>query len=67
MMLPKLGGVCVLRTVKDSPLSSLSQTNEAKLIGERAATYQEKSALDLNGGSDALIKLVQALAGRGLD
>jgi CheY-like chemotaxis protein len=62
MMLPKLGGVNVLRALKNDPLtakipvivlSGLSQMNEAKLLSEGAAAYLEKSSLGLDTGSDA--------------
>lgn len=70
MMLPKLGGVNVLRALKENAvtanipvivLSGLSQTNEAKLLGEGAAAYLEKSALGLEAGSDALTQAVRVV------
>jgi DNA-binding response OmpR family regulator len=73
MMLPKVGGVNVLRALKKNALtanipvivlSGLSQTNEAKLRGEGAAVYLEKSALGLEAGSDALTQTVRAVLSR---
>src|ERR1700722_9299997 len=55
MLLPKLGGVEVLRTLKRDPLtkdipvialSGLPQSNEAKLRREGAVSYLEKSRLE---------------------
>ena len=57
MMLPKLSGPEVLRALKKDPLTtsipvivltSLSQKNEEKLLGEGAEAYFEKSSLDLD-------------------
>jgi CheY-like chemotaxis protein len=65
MMLPKLGGQEVLRALKKDPvtasipvivLSSLAQSNEAKLMQEGAAAYFEKSKL---AHTDLLIDLVK--------
>jgi CheY-like chemotaxis protein len=55
MLLPKLGGVEVLRALKRDPvtktipvivLSGLPVSNEAKLIREGAASYLEKARLE---------------------
>ena len=55
MLMPKLGGVEVLRALKKNPLtksipvialSSLTQANEAKLRREGAVSYLEKSRLE---------------------
>ena len=55
MLLPKLGGVEVLRALKHDPvakkipviaLSGLPQSNEAKLMREGAVSYVEKSRLE---------------------
>ena len=55
MLLPKLGGVEVLRALKRDPvtknipviaLSGLPQSNEAKLRREGAVSYLEKSRLE---------------------
>ena len=55
MLLPKLGGVEVLRSLKKLPatkqipviaLSSLPRSNEAKLLREGAVSYLEKTRLE---------------------
>jgi CheY-like chemotaxis protein len=55
MLLPKMGGVEVLRSLKSDPatrqipviaLSGLPQSNEAKLLKEGAVSYLEKSRLE---------------------
>ena len=55
MLLPKLGGVEVLRSLKQDPvtkeipviaLSGLPRSNEAKLMREGAVSYLEKSSLE---------------------
>jgi CheY-like chemotaxis protein len=55
MLLPKLGGVEVLRSLKENPvtknipviaLSGLPRSNEAKLMREGAVSYLEKSSLE---------------------
>jgi CheY-like chemotaxis protein len=67
MLLPKLGGPEVLRALRSNPataaipvvvLSSLPQTNEKKLKGEGAVAYVEKSRLDLDNDSEALVQMV---------
>jgi len=67
MLLPKIGGAQVLRALQSDPvtaktpvvvLSSLPQSNERKLKGEGAVAYFEKSKLDLENDSEALIRLV---------
>jgi two-component system, cell cycle response regulator DivK len=67
MMLPKMGGPQVLESLKKDPrtsaipvivLSSLSQTNEAKLKQQGAAAYLEKSKLGLENSSNALAAAV---------
>ncbi len=67
MLLPKLGGPEVLRTLRNDPatanipivvLSSLPQINEQKLKGEGATAYFEKSRLDLDNDSEALLQIV---------
>jgi CheY-like chemotaxis protein len=64
MLLPKLGGVEVLRTLKQAPitkqipiiaLSALPRSNEAKLLREGAVSYLEKSRLD---DSDVLLQAI---------
>jgi len=55
MMIPKISGPDVLKALKENPatthipvivLSSLSQQNEERLIGQGAAAYFEKSTLE---------------------
>jgi CheY-like chemotaxis protein len=64
LLLPKLGGVEVLRTLKQNPmtkaipviaLSGLPQSNEAKLRSEGAVSYVEKSRLE---DPDALLDAI---------
>jgi CheY-like chemotaxis protein len=73
MMLPKISGPDVLKTLKANPatmdipvivLSSLSQKNEEKLLSEGAAAYFEKSTLDLDKCSDRLTAVIQTTLGR---
>jgi CheY-like chemotaxis protein len=68
MMLPKLSGPDVLKALKSNPatkdipvivLSSLSQRNEEKLLGEGAAAYFEKSTLELDKSSDRLATVIK--------
>lgn len=68
MLLPKLGGPEVLHALKQDQttaripvivLSSLSQTNSAKLKGEGAADYFEKSRLTADElGAEAFVETV---------
>jgi CheY-like chemotaxis protein len=69
MLLPRMGGEQVLRALRQDPatmgipvvvLSSLSQSNAAKLKEEGAVAYLEKSKLDLTTGGDSLVCLVRA-------
>jgi two-component system, OmpR family, phosphate regulon response regulator PhoB len=64
MLLPKLGGIEVLRALKQYSgtrnipviaLSGLPRSNEAKLIREGAVSYLEKSSLE---NSEALLQAV---------
>jgi two-component system, OmpR family, phosphate regulon response regulator PhoB len=73
MMLPKISGPEVLRTLKANPatknipvvvLTSLSQRNEEKLIHEGAIAYFEKSALELDKSSDRLAATVETVLRR---
>ena len=73
MMLPKIGGLDVLRALKKNPatmhipvvvLTSLSQKNEEKLLHEGAAAYFEKSALGLDQSSDRLAATVETVLAR---
>jgi CheY-like chemotaxis protein len=68
MMLPKLSGPQLLQALKQDPrtshipvivLSSLPQSNEAKLKKDGAALYLEKSA-DGNAGAAALVQAIGA-------
>lgn len=68
MMLPRLSGPQVLRTLKQDTgtasipvivLSSLPQANESKLSDEGAAKYFEKSRLDIEHGCKEFTALVQ--------
>jgi CheY-like chemotaxis protein len=72
MMLPKLGGLDVLRMLKtdantkDIPvivLTSLSERNKEKLLREGAAAYVEKSSTLLENNSTALLQAVTAVIG----
>jgi len=68
MLLPKLGGPEVLQALKQDQataripvivLSGLSQTNSAKLKGEGAADYFEKSRLTADElGAEAFVEVV---------
>ena len=73
MMLPKISGTEVLKALKANPatmhipvivLTSLSQVNEGKLLEAGAAAYLEKSALDLDKGSDRLALTIETALGR---
>jgi two-component system phosphate regulon response regulator PhoB len=64
MLLPKLGGVAVLRALKQNrvteqipviALSGLPRSNEAKLMREGAVSYLEKSNL---GDSEILLQAI---------
>jgi len=68
MLLPKLGGQQVLQALRIDPvtasipvvvLSSLPQTNAAKLMKEGAAAYFEKSKLDLDQNAESLLQIVK--------
>jgi len=67
MLLPKVGGPEILRTLKGNPatanvpvvvLSSLPQKNAEKLMQEGATAYFEKSKLELDKNSSALLQVV---------
>ena len=73
MLLPKLGGPEVLRALKNTAataaipvivLTSLSQKNEEKLLGEGAEAYFEKATLDLDKNSDRLTETVEKVLSR---
>jgi len=74
MLLPKMGGELVLRSLKQDPattnvpvivVSSLSQNNAEKLKDEGAIAYVEKSKLDLMTGGENLLRLVNAVLRKG--
>ena len=73
MMLPKLDGLGVLRSLKhdsqtaDIPvivLSGLGQQNEAKLKKEGAAAYFTKSDSLLENNSQTLLRVVESILGK---
>jgi CheY-like chemotaxis protein len=73
MMLPKMSGPEVLKALKANPvtmhipvivLTSLSQRNEEKLLGDGAAAYFEKSSLDLEKNPDRLAAAVETVLRR---
>jgi CheY-like chemotaxis protein len=70
LMLPKLPGPQLLRALKQDPhtaripvivLSSLPQSNEAKLKSEGAAAYFEKSQLGIENGSIGLLRAITSV------
>ncbi len=70
MLLPKMGGELVLRSLKLDPTtasipvivaSSLPQKNAEKLKNEGAIVYIEKSKLDLATGGEQFLRLVNAV------
>ncbi len=70
LMLPKIGGPEVLRALRNDPatasvpvivLSSLAQTNEAKLLQEGATAYFEKSKMDLKRNAGSLLQVVKRM------
>ncbi len=70
MLLPKLDGELVLRSLKQDPttasipvivVSSLPQSNAEKLKNEGATIYIEKSKLDLITSGEKLLWLVNAV------
>jgi CheY-like chemotaxis protein len=70
MLLPKLTGPEVLRSLKTTPktarvpiivLSSLPQSNERTLRKDGATAYIEKSALGLHQNSELLIRTVKKI------
>lgn len=72
MLLPKLSGPEVLRSLKNNPstaavpvvvLSSLPQSNEARLKKDGATAYFDKSRLGLQQSSDTLVHLVRRVLG----
>ena len=72
MMLPGLDGTCVLKALKQDPLTAsipvivltgLSQRNEAKLKQAGAAAYIEKASLGLDKSAETLISIVENAVG----
>ena len=72
MMLPKLSGPQLLQALKQDPrtspipvvvLSSLPQSNEAKLKKDGAAFYLEKSGGGAETGAGALIQAIESVLG----
>lgn len=70
LMLPKLPGLEVLRKLRSDPetasipvmvISSLSQANDHKLLGEGATLYFEKSRLLLDRGPDNFVQAVNGV------
>jgi CheY-like chemotaxis protein len=68
LMLPKLSGLDVLRTLKADPLvkhipvivlSGLGQANEAKLLKEGAAAFFVKTEKSLEDNSAALVQGIE--------
>lgn len=70
MMLPKMSGPDVLHALRKNPptaripvmvLTSLSQSNEERLINEGATAYFEKSLLTLDKGSGPFLEAVEKM------
>jgi len=70
MLLPKLSGPEVLRSLRTNPqtsrvpivvLSSLPQTNEPQLKKDGATAYLDKSTLGLHEHSESLIQIVKRI------
>jgi CheY-like chemotaxis protein len=70
LMLPKLSGQALLHALKQDSrtaaipvivLSSLPQSNEAKLKSEGAAAYFEKSKLEVEDGSAGLVHAIESV------
>jgi CheY-like chemotaxis protein len=70
MMLPGLDGLSVLKALKLDPLtaripvivlSGLSQKNEARLKGDGAAAFIEKSTLDLENNTNVLLDSIEGV------
>ena len=73
MLLPKLSGPDVLVALKKDPLTrsiavvvmtGMSQKNAARLQGDGAAGFLEKSALELEKGSDKLLAAVREIVAK---
>lgn len=70
MLLPKLSGPEVLRSLRKHPLtkeipiivlSGLSQANEKKLAQEGATAYLQKGILDFDNDGESLVQTIQAV------
>lgn len=70
MLLPKMSGLDVLKALKKDPLtkeiavvviSGMSQKNATRLQEDGAAGFLEKSALELDKGSEGLLKAVREI------
>jgi CheY-like chemotaxis protein len=70
MLLPKLSGPDVLKALKNDPLTQaipvvvmtgMSQKNAARLQGDGAIGFLEKSALELDKGSEKLLAALQKI------
>lgn len=70
MLLPKLSGPEVLRSLRTTPLtaavpivvfSSLPQSNERKLKRDGATAYFDKASLGLHNHSDSLLEIVKKM------
>jgi CheY-like chemotaxis protein len=70
MLLPKLTGPQVLRSLRTTPhtsrvpivvLSSLPQSNEPQLIKDGATAYFDKSTLGVRDHSESLIQVVKRI------
>jgi two-component system alkaline phosphatase synthesis response regulator PhoP len=73
MMLPKLSGQDVLRRLRLHPasastpvivLTSLSESNREKLLGEGASLYFEKSLISMDNGPRLLLDAIETLLAR---
>lgn len=73
MMLPGMDGIGVLKALKQDAstaqipvivLTGLAKKNEAKLKDAGAAAYIEKSSLNFEQNTDALIQSVESVLGR---
>jgi CheY-like chemotaxis protein len=70
MLLPKLSGPQVLRSLRNSELttrvpvvvlSSLPQSNERRLMQDGATAYYDKSKLGLDRDADSLVQIVRGI------
>jgi CheY-like chemotaxis protein len=70
MLLPKMSGPEVLKALKKDPLTraipvvvmtGMSQKNAARLQGDGAAGFLEKSTLELDKGSEKLLEAVRQI------